>query len=98
MRVVSGKTLDLVIKTARGAGSSPSVHVGKIGRIGCCGSGKRVVGEETVIVRNVVVEPGFKGRFVKLIFPIENKVVGEPGPCDIWKRKEINDILTYRTD
>src|SRR6266478_5222215 len=98
MSPVAGHTLNSVIQGAGGAGAGSCVHVRKVGGIRCFGSGNRIVGKETIVRRNVVVEPGLEGCLIELVLPVEKEVIGEPGPGNIWERKQVDDVLTHAVD
>src|SRR5579863_1755277 len=84
---ISSQTLHLVIQSARGAGTGPSVDVGEVGGVRRIGGGNRIVGKKTILGRNVVVEPSLKGGFIKLIFSVENEIIRETRAGNIRKRK-----------
>ncbi len=94
---VPGQTLHSVIQCARGARTGSSIHIGEVGGIGRIGGGNRIVGKETIFRRNVVVESRLDCGLIKLVLPVENKVVGKPRPV-IWKRKEVDNVLTDAVD
>ncbi len=67
----------------------------KVGGVRCFRSGNGIVGKKAVLGCNVVVEPRLERGLIELVFPVENKVIGEARPGDIRIGKQIDDILTY---
>ena len=84
---VERQSLHPVVQRGGGAGAESTVYVGKVGGIGCFGSGNRVVGEEAIFCRNIVVEPRLEGGLIEFVFSVEDEIIREYCSGNIRIRK-----------